>query len=743
MGLEKLFYLQGVGDRFIDCDGREQAIPESARLAMLKSLMGLEQSPDGAEIAARVDTLDSLPWTKLLLPLQWCFETRPSVECQLPENLKQDMELTLISEQGERVTLTLLARDAETTGDYQRPDGRYLRCRYSLPTLAMGEFQLQLSHPVLGQGKGALLIIPEQAYGGPPGLGKRPWGLGISLFTLRSQRQWGIGDLADLQTLIELSSEVGCDFITLTPLHAPDIANPGLASPYSPWDRRFLNPLYIAIDLVTEYSQLAQEFNGGDWRRERLILNQASQIDYPKLALLKYRALAKLFAAFGKLDEFSGRRVRFERFVAEGGTALKDFCRDVSQRALSLEGEWHRDPALAEALQRDEFHAWLQFVADEQLSLCQLRCRQVGMSLGLVRDLAVGALAIGSEVSRSGVFCLNADIGAPPDPFARQGQNWGMPPMDPVALKDSALSHLKSLYRSNMQSCGALRIDHVMALTRLWCWPEGDDNGCYLYYPQELMLAVLCLESHKNRCLLIGEDLGTVPPLLKGLLRERGILGNDVFYFCRDGSGFSAPREHRAGAMLQLGNQDVPPFMAWWRGIDLGLLNQLGLLPSVEEAHLSRVAQCRGLLESLVEAGWLRREALTWQPCDALLPAPAGNISAGTTSAGNATDSIRQGTAVFDALLNWLPGSRAKLFSVSLWDLALESQPINIPGTSFEYPNWRARMSQSLESLWQSREFRARLEAIRAGRSQPQGGRPGPSVIGEAMASADDRERQN
>lgn len=149
MGLEKLFYLQGVGDRFIDCDGREQAIPESARLAMLKSLMGLEQSPDGAEIAARVDTLDSLPWTKLLLPLQWCFETRPSVECQLPENLKQDMELTLISEQGERVTLTLLARDAETTGDYQRPDGRYLRCRYSLPTLAMGEFQLQLSHPVL------------------------------------------------------------------------------------------------------------------------------------------------------------------------------------------------------------------------------------------------------------------------------------------------------------------------------------------------------------------------------------------------------------------------------------------------------------------------------------------------------------------------------------------------------------------------------------------------------------------
>ncbi|MCL2918207.1 4-alpha-glucanotransferase [Shewanella litorisediminis] len=741
MGLEKLFYLQGVGDRFIDCDGREQAIPESARLAMLRALMGLEQSPDEADIAARVETLDSTPWTQLLLPLQWCFDSRPSFECQLPENRMLDMVLTLISEQGERRTLTLLAKDAETSGDYQRPDGRYLRCRYTLPPLGMGEYQLLLSHPVLGQGKGTLLMIPEQAYGGTQSPGKRPWGLGISLFTLRSPRQWGMGDLGDLQTLIELAAEAGCDFITLTPLHAPDIANPELASPYSPWDRRFLNPLYIAIDLVTEYSQFAQEFNGGDWLRERLILNQATLIDYPKLALLKYRALAKLFAAFWQLDELTGRRVRFERFVAGGGAALMDFCRDVSQRASALESEWHSDPLLADALQRAEFHAWLQFVADEQLSLCQLRCRQVGMSLGLVRDLAVGALAIGSEVSRSGVFCQGADIGAPPDPFARQGQNWGMPPMDPVALKDSALSHLKALYRSNMQSCGALRIDHVMALTRLWCWPKDDENGCYLYYPQELMLAVLCLESHKNRCVLIGEDLGTVPPLLKGLLRERGILGNDVFYFCREGGGFSPPREHRVGALLQLGNQDVPPFMAWWRGIDLGLLKQLGLIPSLTGAREERIALCRGLLQNLVQAGCLPTEALGWGACDGLFSGPEeaeAQVPTGTVAAG-----FHEAKAVFDALLSWLPCSRARLFSVSLWDLALESLPINIPGTSFDYPNWRARMSKSLETLWQNREFRARLESIRVARSHSHAGRHNEPARGDAMAYAEDSERQH
>lgn len=786
MALDKLFYLQGIGDRFIDCSGAERSFSHDERMALLCALMRRDSAPGEQDIAERIEALDAAPWLHVLPGLQHAFVDEPAIELQLPESAFAGMQLP-VAQQHEfgsaaanplhsqhlielciRLTgdensgakapasyrLSLTLAQAKEVGDYLRPDGRYIRLRLPLPLeLQIGEYQLTATLDWFSQHafSGELLIVPRRGYQGgldtsAPSKLSRPWGLGISLFYLRSQRQWGVGDFADLGKLIELGAESGCDFITLTPLHAPSLANTSLISPYSPWDRRFLNPLAIAIDWLPEYAGLSQQFKVGEWLRERLLLNQLAEIDYPKVALLKYRALARLFAAFEAMDELCGRVQRFEAFVKSRGQALESFCQSQLAEAKALgavsEGVlWWADEALSVVLKTPRFFAWLQFVADEQLEQSQLRCRQVGMRLGLVRDLAVGALGQGSEVSARyqrcaagpllqepageaaaagadelTAFCERLDIGAPPDPFSATGQNWGMPPFDPVALKQSAFQAFRRLCRENMRHCGALRIDHVMAMSRIWCWspalggdaakqahPEQDGGagdtrlGCYLHFPADTLLAILTLESHLSRCVLIGEDLGTVPPGLREELKKLGIFGNDLIYFCREGERFIAPAKQRRAALLQLGNQDVPPFIAWWRGLDLQQLDAIGL--GREGVLMQRRRDKEALVQALSDEGVLAANAL----------------KSDATASDDELAAFDE-LAVFDALLNWCGRSRAELVGVSLWDLALETRPVNIPGTHNEYPNWRARLSQSLDNLWQSAGFRARLHAIRLGR---------------------------
>ncbi|MBT1443271.1 4-alpha-glucanotransferase [Shewanella sp. JM162201] len=808
MALDKLFYLQGVGDSFIDCDGARREFTYAERMALLCALMGRDLPPDEAGIAARIDALDAAPWLCVLPPLQHTCVDEPAIELQLPQALMLEafmlkscdepksktntkaLTLTITASGDEVVSFSnglfgfdsaanasakarqfqteLCLTDAVQVGDYLRPDGLYLRLRFALPfSLDVGEYRadihaLWLEDLLLGSGgkgadsgklhsqqsdklltvhSGELLIVPRRAYQGPlesHGHARaRHWGLGVSLFYLRSQLQWGMGDFADLGKLIDLAADSGCDFITLTPLHAPSLASLSLISPYSPWDRRFLNPLYIAIDTMAEYPSLSAQFKAGDWLRERLLLNQLGQIDYPKVALLKYRALARLYQVFAAMDELCGRVQRFDAFVARRGAALEDFCQSQLDEAAQLQASsagllWAADSVLVSALGTKRFFAWLQFVADEQLEQSQLRCRQVGMRLGLVRDLAVGALGQGSEVSppsqqtRTAAFCRTLDIGAPPDPFSAKGQNWGMPPFDPVALKQSAYQAFRQLCRENMRHCGALRIDHVMAMSRIWCWspPLGSDSaqqvhpkqdsgagdtrlGCYLHFPADTLLAILTLESHLSRCVLIGEDLGTVPPGLRGQLKQLGILGNDLVYFCRDGDEFTAPERHRRAALLQLGNQDVPPFIAWWRGSDLLTLDAIGLGRDGKAAERER--QKQALVRALVASGSLAQDT-----CN---PAHESTEFENTEpERAEPLPAMPDELAAFDALLHWCGSSRAELLGVSLWDLALETRPVNIPGTHNEYPNWRARLSLSLDSLWQSAEFRARLHGIRLGR---------------------------
>jgi 4-alpha-glucanotransferase len=504
----------------------------------------------------------------------------------------------------------------------------------------------------------------------------------VQLYSLRSETQWGIGDFGDLEQLIGLVAAQGADFIQLNPLHALDIAAPEHPSPYSPCDRRRLNPLYIQLQSVPEFQALASEFASSTWQTAIALLNQTDWLDYPKVSELKYRAFERLYWAFCEehLAHETPRAQRFQDFVSEQGRALQEFA----------QAEYLRSPEAY--VQEEAFYLYLQFVADAQLQACQLKAKEAGMGLGLIRDLAVGAALQGSEVQANAEqFCVNASIGAPPDPFAPQGQNWGLTPLDPIKLKQHNFSHFIALIRANMHHCGALRIDHVMGLLRLWWWTLDKQlgQGAYVYYPLETLLAIVCLESQRARCVVIGEDLGLVPPDIIHRLYAAGVYSNELFYFCKDYQGFKSPSQYKSQSLMMLANHDVPTLVAWWCGSDLHLRRQLSLVATddkLAEALLEREREKQQLLSLLIAQGLLPEMTIAAVDIPSLLTA-------------------------------WMTlGARGNsaLYSVQLCDLLADPHAVNIPGTWLEYPNWQRRLPSRLTQVLAMPEILQRLQSIAA-----------------------------
>lgn len=540
---------------------------------------------------------------------------------------------------------------------------------------------------------GTFMVAPRTAYQGvmsavAQGKRHKPWGVSVQLYSVRSDNQWGIGDFGDLEQLITLVAEYGADFIQLNPLHALDIAVPEQPSPYSPCDRRRLNPLYIHLSSMPEFELLAEEFAAKEWQEAIALLNTENWLDYPKVSELKYRAFARLYTVFceSHLQQHTMRAQRFHVFVKQEGEALREFA----------QAEYLRSPS---AIAQDEcFYLYLQFVAEEQLQLCQLKAKEAGMGIGLIRDLAVGAALQGVEVqANSQLFCLNASIGAPPDPFAPQGQNWGLTPLDPIKLKQDRYRHFIALIRANMTHCGALRIDHVMGLLRLWWWPLDKrlGQGAYVYYPVETLLAILCLESQRARSVVIGEDLGLVPPDIIHRLFHAGVYSNELFYFCKDHQGFKPPSQYKFQSLMMLANHDVPTLVAWWTGSDLHLRRQLELLTTDEqfgEALAGREQEKHQLVHRLISQGLLPETDVQQIDLDDLLTAWMAFGASGNSA----------------------------LYSVQWCDLLADRHAVNIPGTWLEYPNWQRRLPITLRNAAAQSTVALRLQRIAAARHLPE-----------------------
>ncbi|MQA84182.1 MAG: 4-alpha-glucanotransferase [Streptosporangiales bacterium] len=549
-----------------------------------------------------------------------------------------------------------------------------------------------------GREESAPLVVVPDRLDPPPALADgRVWGFMVQLYSVRSRRSWGLGDLRDLAELARWSGrDLGAGMVAINPLHAAEPVPPMEPSPYLPSSRRFANPIYLRIEDVPEYLSLPR-----DERSRVEALAAPLRARNATLDLLDRdacwaakRAALELLHSVPTTPE---RRAAYEAFRAREGTALVDFaawCALADEhgpvwRRWPAELHDPRSPAVAAAgdrlAGRIDFHCWLQWLLDEQLGHAQREAREAGMPVGIVHDLAVGVNPGGADAwLLQDVLASGASTGAPPDAFNQQGQDWAQPPWHPYRLAEAGYAPYRDLLRYTFRHAGGLRVDHILGLFRLWWVPEGapPSAGTYVRYDHEALVGILALEAYRAGGLVVGEDLGTVEPWVRDYLSSRGLLGTSMLWFERDRDGRPRrPERWRKNCLATVATHDLPPIAAYLTGEHVELRHRLGLLDRpVDEERAEAGEQVRGWLALLTELGLLGPEP--------------------------------DGREIVEALHAFLARTPARLVGVSLADAVGERRTQNQPGTVDEYPNWRVPLASGdgrpvgLEDLRKSGDVR-------------------------------------
>ena len=607
------------------------------------------------------------------------------------------------------------------SGDLQRS---YEQASIALPeALATGYYRLALAgapeHEYC-----RVAVTPRHCHVAP-GLqqGERWWGCTIQLYALRSSRNWGIGDFGDLRRLCDAAAHQGASFIGLSPLHALFPHNPGSASPYSPSSRKALNPIYLDVQTLVDLSgcdEAAQRVQSDTFQDRLQELREAEMVDYEGVAAAKEEVLRLLWAHFEKheLNKDRSRGAHFLAFMREhehtlGRHALFEALQEHLHAADAGVWGWpawpaeYKDPEGPAVKAFRQQHAsavryrlWLQWLAEVQLESCQRYARTRGMGIGLYCDLAVGVNGGGAETwFEHDLFALGMHAGAPPDPLAPTGQDWGLPPWSPQRLRQARYQPFIDTLRANMRHSGALRLDHVMALMRLF-W-TGPDGGTYVDYPLDDLMGVLALESQRHQCMVIGEDLGNVAPRMREAMREGNLLSYKPLLFEREeDGGFRRPGQWQPKALAVVSTHDLPTLRGFWLGEDIELSAKLELYPDAaahEQQVISR-AQDRARLLLALQREDLLPEGATVQP----------------TSLPDATQ------ALVDAVYAFLARTPCWLVGVQLEDVTGQLLQVNVPGTTEErFPNWRRKLSVTVEALGSDARWGSLAAVLRAERSGP------------------------
>ena len=533
----------------------------------------------------------------------------------------------------------------------------------------------------------------------------RAWGFMTQLYQVRSQRSWGTGDLADLTDLAVWSgADLGADFVLVNPLHAAEPVGVMEPSPYLPTTRRFVNPLYIRVEDVPEVAYMPpSQRQTLEWQAEDArAANTSAELDRDGAWAAKKSALQTLY----RLPRSIARARAFDVYCSEQGQGLVDFatwCALAEEHGLPW-GAWPSglldpgsDAVEAERrrlVDRVDFYAWTQWIADEQLGAAHRAALASGMRLGVVHDLAVGvhpegadAWALGSALARG------VTVGAPPDAFNQQGQDWSQPPWRPDQLAEAGYAPYRDMLRGVLRHAGGVRVDHVLGLFRLWWVPQGQGPGAgtYVRYDHEALVGILALEAHRAGAFVIGEDLGVVEPWVRDYLRERGVFGTSILWFEKDQDGAPLPPEAwRELCLATVTTHDLPPTAGYLAGVHIDVREKLGLLTrGVDEERRLDEADRQQVITMLRDRGLLR---------------------------AGATD--RETVEALHRLLTWTP---ARLVGVALPDAVGDRRAINQPGTDEEYPNWRLPLADGagepvlLEALVRSRQARALARAVSRG----------------------------
>jgi 4-alpha-glucanotransferase len=534
-----------------------------------------------------------------------------------------------------------------------------------LPT---GYYRLQLVDASGTEEEAPLIVAPERAFTGDF---DRGWLLAVQLYSLRSTRNWGIGDFTDLADLVALAGKFGADGVGLNPLHALFDDRPSDCSPYSPNSRLFLNPLYIDVEKIPEFpAGLLREA-----RKTAARLREGDRVPYAEVARLKWPALRAAFDAFVARAS-KARRRDFDAFRTERAPLLARYaCFEVLRHRFP--GPWWEWPqqwrqpdeaacaALREGPDRREIEyvEFVQWIAETQLHAARARARQLGMKVGLYLDVAVGVQSDGFDAwNEQGVISRHLAVGAPPDVLNTVGQDWGLAGFNAGGLEAQSFVPFAEMLSASMRHAGAIRLDHVLGLKRLYLVPRGfkPDNGAYVQMPFEALLATVARESAAHQCIVIGEDLGTVPQGFRETMQDWGIWSYLVMMFERDDSGrFRNIDHYTPNALVTLNTHDLSTYAGWRSFSDLKMKLSLGIDPGESE-----------------QARW-----------DAL---------------GMLDDILRHNAILANDLysvLHFLSRTGSRLLAVSLEDLlGVVNQP-NIPGTIDEHPNWRQRLPVALEEI--------------------------------------------
>ncbi|MFE5815601.1 4-alpha-glucanotransferase [Streptomyces sp. NPDC056479] len=677
--LSRLAELHGVATSYQPSADRTVTASATA-LTRALSALGVDTSAPAAvraALAARERELRE----RLLAPTLVCWSgTEPEALAALPSGTR----LRIQTEQGETRT------DAD-----QLPPGVHRL------TVTTPQGRTATSH----------LVVAPPRLPTPPG---RSYGLLVQLYSLLSRRSWGMGDLGDLAELAAWAGRaLGAGFVQVNPLHAAVPGAPTDPSPYRPSSRRFPDPVHLRVEDVPEFAYVE------DRERVRGLLERAGRL---REAVLEKGALIDRDAVWEAKREAlelvrevplgPGRRAAYVDFLAREGQALEDHATWCALAEVHG-SDWRRWPkglrdprsaetarARGELMDRVDFHCRLAWLTDDQLTAAQRVAREAGMPVGIVHDLAVGVHPEGADAwAQQEYFAAGMSVGAPPDAFNARGQDWGLPPWRPDRLAESGYEPYRRLLRALFRSAGALRIDHVMGLFRLWWVPQGRSptEGTYVRYDAEAMLAILVLEAARAGALVIGEDLGTVEPGVRERLRSRGVLGTSVLWFERDWDGDGRPlppQSWRADCLATATTHDLPPTAARLTGEHVELRDGLGLLTRPLEQERAEAAADTGEWLDLLS----RLELLR-----------------GTHGGHCASEEEAEIQAVHRFLLR----TPARMVGVWLPDGVGDRRPQNLPGTWDQYPNWRLPIADAegrpvtLEELAESPRVRALVEVLR------------------------------
>ena len=549
-------------------------------------------------------------------------------------------------------------------------------------------------------GRQRLIVVPPRCT--PPETrldGKRGFGITTNLYTVKSSTNWGAGDIGDVRTIARWLGDHGGAFVGMNPLHA--LRNAGYdVSPYSPITRLFRNPLYLRVEDIPEIALNAHvrgQIASGPFQDALAELRASQMVEYERVMALRAPLLQSLHRTFVQEEVAHGtpREHAYHAYVRREDPQLTQFATymAISEQEGPDARQWPEPlrncdgEAVAairvEQAERVDYHRWLQFELDRQLGVASQDALTAGLPLGMYTDLAVGSAASGSDVwANPRLFLQGATVGAPPDMYSDEGQNWGLPAIDPNELRRTGYDYWTRLLRAGFRHAGALRIDHALGLFRMFWVPLGQSarSGAYVRSFAEELFGILALESVRHNALVVGEDLGTVPPEVPRVLAKWGVLSSKVQVFERDfhTGRYCAPQEYPRMALATVNTHDLPPLVGWAQGRDIAIRSEVGDLadPATSAAmRASRDHERRSLIASLIEAGLLPQNAHDHLPAEDLIA----------------------------AVHSFIRRTPSVLVGLSLDDLAMEHAPVNIPGVwQDKYPSWSRRMRETLEEIFAS-----------------------------------------